>query len=315
MTSWGVAGRGGGLAFPSASPGLDVCGMGAVRPAPVSTTCTKQVDASGLPGAVGSASPGDRICVRGKSADRLTVSRSGAPGNPIMIIGDGRTAVKGITVTGSHVVVQGFDVVGAKAPGIQLTGNNITVLNNTVRSPRGGDGDGIRFFGNNLQILHNTISDVRNLNKAHADCMQTFATDSDSPASKQVHIDSNRCEKIDNQCLIAEGPNSSAGDGSGKGVSSNITFTHNFCDTKASQAVMVDDVQNMVITANNVTGKNQKAFALDNKSTGARISGNTVAQDIGYEVGMDSTSRKGYQGPKVGGEPFLGRSPVMAGRS
>jgi len=36
-----------------------------------------------------------------------------------------------------------------------------------------GNGDGIRFFGTNLKILHNTVSDVKNLNGAHADCLQT----------------------------------------------------------------------------------------------------------------------------------------------
>ena len=40
--------------------------------------------------------------------------------------------------------------------------------------------------------------------------MQTFATDDNHPASQNVLIDSNRCEDIDNICLIAEGPNSEA---------------------------------------------------------------------------------------------------------
>jgi polygalacturonase len=144
--------------------------------------------------------------------------------------------------------------------------------------------------------------------------MQTFATGADSPASRDVRIDSNRCAQIDNQCLIAEGPHSSAGDGSGKGQTSDIVFTHNYCQTGASQAVMIDDVQNVVITDNQIAGHNDKAFALDNKSTGARISGNQIASTIGYVVGMDQSSRLGYQGPPAGGKPFFGvRSSLGAG--
>ncbi|WP_051342707.1 right-handed parallel beta-helix repeat-containing protein [Pseudonocardia spinosispora] len=300
--SWGVLGAlASALRVPSAPAGANICGPGALRPAPAPVSCTKQVDAGGLQTAIDSANPGDRICATGSSTERLKVTRSGTPTAPLQIIGDGQTSVKGITVQADNVVVEGFDSAGATAPGIQLTGNGITALNNSITSPRGGDGDGIRFFGSNINILHNSVSDVRNLGGAHADCMQTYATD--TPASTNVRIDSNRCTKIDNQCLIAEGPNSSAGDGSGKGESSNVTFTNNFCDTQASQAVMVDDVKNMIITNNDITGKNEKAFALDNKSTGAKISGNRVAQTIGFEVGIDNSSKHGYQGPPAGGQP------------
>jgi Right handed beta helix region len=245
--------------------------------------------------------PGDRICVRGSSTNRLNVTRSGTEATPIQIVGDGQGTVKGITIKADHVIVRGFNVTDAVAPGVELTGTGITLLNNSITAPRGGDGDGIRFFGTNLKIMHNSVSDVRNLHGAHADCMQTFATK--TPTSKDVLIHSNRCEKIDNQCLIAEGPNSSAGDGSGKGQSSDIVFTNNFCDSHASQAVMIDDVQNVTVTLNEITGGNRKAFAFDNKSTGAKVSGNRIAQGIGFEVGMDGSSREGYQGPRIGGAP------------
>jgi hypothetical protein len=304
--SWGAETTSTALRVPVAPAGTDLCGIGAVRPAPPAYDCTKRVDAGALPGVIAAAVPGDRVCVTGTLPNRLVVSRSGVPGNPIQVIGYGQASVKGVTVSGNDVVIRNLDIVGAKAPGIQITGRDITVVNNTVRSPRGGDGDGIRFFGANLRILHNTVSDVRNLHKAHADCMQTFATGADSPPSRDVRIDSNRCEQIDNQCLIAEGPDSSAGDGSGKGQTSDILFTHNYCQTGASQAVMIDDVQNVVVTDNQIAGHNEKAFAFANKSTGARVSGNQVANTIGYVVGMDQTSRLGYQGPAVGGKPFFG---------
>ncbi|GAA5175787.1 hypothetical protein GCM10023321_82530 [Pseudonocardia eucalypti] len=301
--SWGVVGAlASALAAPLAPAGVDICGPGALRPAPVFANCTKQVDGAGLQAAVDAAVPGDRICARdGGPADRLKITRSGTASAPIMVIGDGNGTVKGISVSADHVIVQGFNSVDAAAPAIEMTGTGSALLNNTVRGPKGGDGDGIRFFGKDLLISHNTVSDVKNSGGAHADCMQTFATN--TPGSSNVLIHSNRCEKIDNQCLIAEGPNSGAGDGSGKGESAHITFTNNFCDSHASQAVWIDDVKNVVLTNNVITGSNTKAFGLDNKSTGALIGGNRISEGIGFEVGMDHTSREGYQGPEVGGEP------------
>ncbi|HTF47516.1 MAG TPA: right-handed parallel beta-helix repeat-containing protein [Pseudonocardia sp.] len=268
--------------------------------------CTKRVgDGGSLQQAIGSAAPGQKICAVGNmGATRLQVNRSGTPNAPIMIVGNGSTPVKGITVDASNVVVAGFSAVNPQAPGIELTGNNITVRNNTVKHPTGGDYDGLRFFGSNLKILNNTISDVSpDGSGAHADCMQSYATDPGSPASQNVLIDGNKCQRIDNQCLIAEGPNSSAGDGSGQGRSANITFTNNFCEVGASQALQIDDVQGVKVTGNTIAGRPDKAFSFQNKSTGAVVAANKIAAGIGYQVGMDSSSRTGYQGPTVGGGP------------
>jgi hypothetical protein len=303
-TSWGQSGvLAAVLTIPAVPAGVTPCGAGTLRPAPVAAGCTSTVNAAALQQAVDAAVPGSRICAEGTSNQRLTVDRSGTPTAPLQVIGIGQATVKGITIKGDNVVVAGFNSVGAVAPGIQLTGSGITLLNNMVVSPRGGDGDGIRFFGTNLAIMHNTVRDVRNLGGAHADCMQTFATGPDAPASQHVLITANRCERIDNQCLIAEGPHSSAGDGSGQGQSGDITFAGNVCDTDASQALMIDDVQDMTVVGNNVSGGNEKAFAFANKSTGAKIGQNIVAKGIGYAVGMDESSKPGYQGPKVGGKP------------
>ncbi|HEY0576013.1 MAG TPA: right-handed parallel beta-helix repeat-containing protein [Pseudonocardia sp.] len=268
--------------------------------------CTKRVaDGGGLQQAIGSAAPGQKICAVGNmGGTRLQVNRSGTANAPIMVIGNGSTPVKGITVEASNVVVAGFSAVNPQAPGIEMSGNNITVRNNTVKHPTGGDYDGLRFFGSNLKILNNTISDVSpDGSGAHADCMQSYATDPGSPASQNVLIDGNKCQRIDNQCLIAEGPNSSAGDGSGQGRSANITFTNNFCDVNAGQALQIDDVQGVKVTGNTITGKPDKAFAFQNNSTGAVVAANKIAAGIGYQVGMDSSSRTGYQGPAVGGGP------------
>lgn len=291
------------MVVPVAPLGVDICAPGAVRPAIVQPQvgCTKQSDGVGLQATLNGAQPGDRICIQGNSADRIRMTRSGNAASPIIVVGDGQSSVRGISIRADHVVVRGFNVTGASAPGVEIRSNDVTLLDNVVSSPRGGDGDGIRFFGNSIRILHNTISDVRNLGGAHADCMQTFATN--TPTSSDVLIHSNRCERIDNQCFIAEGPNSTAGDGSGRGKSSNITFTNNFCESNAAQAVMIDDVQNVVVVGNEIAGRSRKAFAFANNSTGATVHNNKIGQGIRFEVGMDSSSRPGYVGPAVGGGP------------
>jgi hypothetical protein len=66
---------------------------------------------------------------------------------------------------------------------------------------------------------------------------------------------------------------------------------------------MIDDVQNVAVTNNAISGKNDKAFAFANKSTGAFVGSNAVSPSIGYVVGMDSSSKEGYQGPPSGGKP------------
>lgn len=282
---------------PSGTPG-----MGQAEPL---TRCGTQVsDGAGMARILGGAQPGDRICLTGDMRDtRLELERSGTADRPIVILGGGKAITKGITIEADHVVVDGVIANQPDAPGISLKGTNITLKNSASLSPRRGDGDGIRFWGTDLKILHNTIRDTRGTDQRHADCMQTFATDEDHPASKNILIDSNRCEDIDNICLIAEGPNSEAGDGSGEGRSTNLVFSNNYCDNGAGQALFLDDVSNAQVISNEVVGDVDKAFSFQNESTGAKVSANKIASHIGYEVGMDDSSQDGYQGPNPGGGP------------
>jgi hypothetical protein len=193
-------------------------------------------------------------------------------------------------------------VLDAKAPGIQLIGNGITVRNNTVKRPTGGDHDGLRFFGNNIKILHNTISDINpGGGGAHADCMQTFT--SDRPSSEHVLIHGNRCEKIKNICLMAEGPGDVGDGGGGDGTSANWVISNNYCEFGAAQGIMIEAVQNVTIKNNEFVGNAAKAIGLDKEATGATVTANVLADGIKAEVGMDSSSRKGYQGPEPQGGP------------
>jgi hypothetical protein len=159
------------------------------------------------------------------ASSRLIVAKGGTAGHPAVYDGHGRT-VAGITVEANHVIVEGYKVDKPKAPGIEITGNDITVRNNAVTRPHGGDGDGLRFFGNDLKIIGNTIRGISN-HYGHADCMQTFADD--TPPSQRVLIEGNRCEDVDNMCLMAEGPND--GEGDGHGHTSDFTIRDNYCES------------------------------------------------------------------------------------
>lgn len=280
-------------------------GRGAIRPLPAPKQCTQTVtDTEQMDRAMDEAKPGTRICLIGDlHGKRLVLKRSGTAGQPIELVGDGRTVLRGLSVQGNYVQISGVNLVRPIGPGASLRGNFITFENNTVLSPRGKDGDGLRFFGKNITITHNTIRDTVHLGGAHADCMQTFATDEDNVASEQIQIADNRCERISNICLMAEGPNSSAGDGSGVGASSNFYFRNNYCENHADQALMIDDVSRVEATDNEIEGAKPKAFAFQNRSTNALVNHNTIGDGIDYEVGMDETSKPGYQGPDVGGKP------------
>jgi hypothetical protein len=276
----------------------------AATAAPTPTGCTtRAASAAALTQALSSARPSARICLTQNLPDtRLTITTGGGTGQPVTVLGDGHTVVKGITVEASNVVVDGFQVLGAEAPGIELTGNNITARNNTVNHPTGGDYDGLRFFGNNITISHNTIADIApDGSGAHADCMQTFTNG--APASQHITIDSNRCQNIDNQCLMAEGPGDVGDGGGGDGTSADWTITNNYCQFNASQGVMVEAVQNVAIRNNDFVGHADKAIGLDIGATGASVAANRYDPGITAEVGMSEDSAPGYHGPTPHGGP------------
>ncbi|MDT3397265.1 right-handed parallel beta-helix repeat-containing protein [Streptomyces sp. B1866] len=261
-----------------------------------SAACTRHMAA---PGDAGAARPGDVVCLdRDLSADRLVITRGGTRDKPVTYTGGGAT-VGGITVEADHVVVEGYRVDRPHAPGVELTGQDITLRDTVVSRPRGGDGDGIRFFGDGIRIVGNTVTGTDN-RYGHADCMQTFADD--TPASRGVVIEGNRCEQIDNMCLMAEGPDD--GEGDGHGVTSGFVVKDNYCETLvASQALMFEDVQDATITGNTFAAPTHHAIGLAVHSTGAHVGGNTLNPRIRYEVGIDASSRPGYQGPEPGGAP------------
>lgn len=245
------------------------------------------------------AEPGDVVCFDGDFSDtRLEVTKGGTAEQPVTYAGNGQQ-VAGITIEADHVIVDGYTMTEPEAPGVWMEGNGITLQNTTITRPVDGDGDGIRFFGNDLNILNNTISETSN-EHGHADCMQTYS--SDSPPSQRVLIEGNRCEQIDNMCLMAEGPND--GEGDGEGHTTDVVIRNNFCETlEASQTIMIEDIQDVRIFDNEFAGPTHHSIGLAINSTGAHVNGNQVHPDTQYEVGIDDSSREGYQGPEPGGEP------------
>jgi len=247
------------------------------------------------------AKPGDVVCIDGDLSDeRLKITKGGTAGKPITYHGPHRQAVGGISVDADHVVVDGYTMDGPRAPGAQLEGDGITLRHVRISAPHGGDGDGIRFFGRHLKILGNTVSGTRN-SQGHADCMQTFA--SGTPASRDVLIQGNRCEDVDNMGLMAEGPDD--GEGDGEGHTRDITLKDNYFETnEASQDLMVEDVQHLTVSGNDFRGEPDKAIGLDIGSTDAHVTGgNTFGPGIDCKVGIDDSSRPGYEGPEPGCDP------------
>jgi hypothetical protein len=273
--------------------------------APPSAACTVHADVGQLP----LVEPGDVVCLSGTLDSRLVISTGGTPVRPITYSGDGVTTVRGIDVTASNVVVQGFTAAEAHSMGAKLQGNNIVFQNNTITHPvnAGDDTDGIRFFGDHIKMLHNWISDVSDGSHCskdgcgdgpHPDCFQTFYS-SEYPTSSDITIDGNHCEKVAAQCLIAEGPNLPEQGIHGPGESANWTVSNNYCEDDAAQAMMIRDIKNVSIINNDFEGKNNKAIALADASTGAHVDGNKLGKHVPKLITFDdNTVSTGYVGPK-----------------
>jgi hypothetical protein len=154
-----------------------------------------------------------------------------------------------------------------------------------VTSPRGGNGEEIRFWGRDIRIAHNTISDT----EVRTSGTQTACRPSPSTTSTQRARTSYRGEPLraHRQCLIADGPNSEAGNGSGVGRSRNVVFVDESATWPCS----------------GIVGPVTKAFAFQNGGTGALVRDNQLGPEIGYEVGLDDSSQEGYHGLEPGGAP------------
>ena len=283
----------------ASDPGKDA----GVRPL-TAPKCTTTADVASPP----TANPADATCPPGQPADRLIRAAGGTAEDPVTYFGAGSAAPAGIDVTTDNVVVEGFTLTDAHSMGARLQGNNITFQDNTITHPvnAGDDTDGMRFFGDGISIVHNSISDVSDGshcddngcgNGPHPDCMQTWYSTT-YPTSSNITIEGNRCENIASQCLIAEGPHLPTEGINGEGASTGWTFYDNYCNSAAAQAVQLKNITNVTVADNDFDGRNNKAIALANGSTGAHVGGNTLGPKIEKLITFDDGDEApGYVGP------------------
>jgi hypothetical protein len=183
----------------------------------------------------------------------------------------------GISVRGARIVVRGNDVSGS------------------VRK-KANDADGVRFFGSDIQISGNTVHDISDRGYAtdppHTDCFQTF-DNGGKPATRDVVLSGNTCSNVAHQCLIATAEE--AGQAGKVGRSENIRFEGNTCDVGGSQAVYLSWFPQAQIVGNRFSGTGMdRAVFLENQSTGATLSGNTIIGTFPL-VEADESSKPGLQ--------------------
>ena len=198
-------------------------------------------------------------------------------------------------------LIQSNTVEHADGTGIRISGANITIDANVVKDSvriDADDADGVRFFGFGHRITGNFIADIKDDGYTsappHTDCFQTF-DNGKKLATSDVLIRGNTCTNVDHQCLIATAQE--AGQAGQVGRSSRISFVDNTCDVEGSQAVLVRWFPDVEVRRNTFKGSNMyNAIVVQNDSTGASITDNSVEQDIPtFEV--DPSSTDGFTGP------------------
>jgi hypothetical protein len=182
-------GNGGSPAPSSSPPGASG------DPAGCTATATGEDDVAQ---ALAGAAPGSTICVTGeglRDAD-LVVRASGAENRPVVLVGEGSTPVRSVTVTADHVVVQGFAAVGGD--GITLSGTGLVVRGNRVEKADldgiscedlcddaviqdntvvGADGAGILVMGARVLVRGNSVSGSVRREASDADGIRFFGGD------------------------------------------------------------------------------------------------------------------------------------------
>lgn len=220
------------------------------------------------------------MCIAVNQSSRLDITQSN-----LIIDGQGRTA-PGITVNASNVTVQNFRFTNCANNCVWVQGDNITVRNNSISQVYwdGDDIDAMRFFGNNIRILYNTAYDILKgaENGAHIDCAQTWASPS-TRSSSNILIEGNYCSDPHfDQCLMAEGPDSTDGGGGGSGDSQIWAVRGNFYSCHAWQTIAFRDIDRAAIENNIFHGTGQKAIQLADDSAHVTIRNNVLGP--GYKA-------------------------------
>ena len=195
-------------------------------------------------------------------------------------------------------LIESNTVQRADGTGIWLSGQRITVQNNTVSDSilrTMNDADGIRFFGNGHRLTENTIRDIKASGYPdggpHTDCFQTYDS-ADTPPTYDVVIANNVCKNVDVQCLIATIDNPDA-QGAPPGQTT-ITFERNTCAVNGAQAVNLRNFPRVIVRNNRFSGPGDRAVQLTGDSTDVAVIGNTMTGRMRpFEI--DRSSQRGFQ--------------------
>ena len=241
---------------------------------------------------------GDHVVVQGltlRDGDGLTMTGRGlvARNNVIYNAAENGLACLGCVDT----LLESNTVQRADGTGIWLSGQRITVRNNTVSESVAhtqNDADGIRFFGIGHRLIENTIKDIKASGYPdggpHTDCFQTYDTDRGAPTYDVVIAD-NICTNVDVQCLIATIDDPRAGPPPGQ---TTITFVGNTCEVNGSQAVLLRNFPRVNIRGNRFSGAGDRAVQLDGESTDCTVVGNTMTGRM-RPFQIDRQSQPGFE--------------------
>jgi hypothetical protein len=193
-------------------------------------------------------------------------------------------------------VIEANTVLHAGTTGISISGQRITVRENLVSATvpaDDGDADGVRFFGTGHRIISNVIRDIPARGSAHPDCFQTF--DTGRPATFDIEIVGNTCQKVAENCLLATGDES--GNGEAPADTRSITFIGNTCATSGEQSMNLRHWPHADMRKNHFSGSNLKrGILISAGSTGCTAKDNTTERDVS-PVEIDDSSRPGFNSP------------------
>src|SRR5664279_5198618 len=161
-----------------------------------SAGATVTVPGNATLGVGGVATPVGAIKTTSDSSSAMTITSGGSQSSPKVYDGQGHT-VGTITVKGSWITVQNFNIRATGQYGVYSDGTGITIQNNDIKGIHtSGDGDlnAITFFGNNTTIAYNTAINFvsGDPGSSHTDAIQTWVSSSHPTGSSNVTIKGNK---------------------------------------------------------------------------------------------------------------------------
>jgi len=258
-------------------------------------------------GVGGVVTPVGAIKTTSDSSSAMTITSGGSQSSPKVYDGQGHT-VGTITVKGSWITVQNFNIRATGQYGVYSDGTGITIQNNDIKGIHtSGDGDlnAITFFGNNTTIAYNTAINFvsGDPGSSHTDAIQTWVSSSHPTGSSNVTIKGNKFSGPSNpsrtastpsihQCVMAEGVGSAANTG-GSGPSTNWLIADNYFHDSWNQCIKLDDIDNVTVTRNEFAGDSDHVMEVTSASSGFKYySDNKVTGSYG-SVGITITPGSG----------------------